>query len=40
MELILKKDSEFAQVYKEAKAIAPEAFGESSLNNLINGQWV
>jgi acyl-CoA reductase-like NAD-dependent aldehyde dehydrogenase len=40
MELKLKSNSEFAQVYKEAKAIAPEAFGQSSLNNLIDGQWV
>ncbi len=40
MELKLKSNSEFAQVYKEAKAIAPEAFGESAINNLIDGEWV
>jgi acyl-CoA reductase-like NAD-dependent aldehyde dehydrogenase len=40
MELKLKSNSDFAFVYKEAKAIAPEAFGETALNNLIDGQWV
>ena len=40
MELKLKSNSEFTQVYQEAKAIAPEAFGETAINNLIDGEWV
>jgi acyl-CoA reductase-like NAD-dependent aldehyde dehydrogenase len=40
MELKLKSNSEFAKVYQEAKAIAPEAFGETAINNLIDGEWV
>ena len=40
MELKLKQGTEFSSVYRRAKEIAPEAFGEYGLKNLINGDWI
>ena len=40
MSLKLKAGTDFASVYARARAIAPEAFDEQSIRNLIGGEWV
>ena len=39
MGLELKAGTDFASVFKKARAIAPEAFDETSIRNLIGGSW-
>lgn len=39
MKLTLKKDTDFAPIYAKARIAAPEAFGEHSPRNLIDGDW-
>lgn len=39
MKLTLKKDTDFASIYAKARIAAPEAFGEHSPRNLIDGDW-
>lgn len=35
----LKLGTDFASVYQKARQVAPEAFDESSIRNLIGGEW-
>ncbi|NBO46248.1 MAG: aldehyde dehydrogenase family protein, partial [Actinobacteria bacterium] len=39
MSLRVKPGTEWASVYSQARALAPEAFESDHLNNLIAGQW-
>ena len=39
MSLRVKPGTEWASVYSQARALAPEAFESDHLNNLIGGQW-
>lgn len=39
MGLVIKAGTDFESVYKSARAIAPEAFDEGSIRNLIGGNW-
>lgn len=40
MGLQLKQNTDFATIYRKAREVAPEAFGEFSLRNLVNGEWI
>ena len=40
MGLQLKKNTDFASIYRKAAQAAPEAFGEFGLRNLVNGEWL
>lgn len=35
----LKLGTDFSTIYAKARAVAPEAFDESSIRNLIGGEW-
>jgi acyl-CoA reductase-like NAD-dependent aldehyde dehydrogenase len=39
MERTLKLGTDFASIYAKARAVAPEAFDQSSIRNLIGGEW-
>jgi acyl-CoA reductase-like NAD-dependent aldehyde dehydrogenase len=40
MGLKLKAGTDWNTVFQKARSIAPEAFDEQSIRNLINGEWV
>jgi acyl-CoA reductase-like NAD-dependent aldehyde dehydrogenase len=39
MKRSLKLGTDFSTIYAKARAVAPEAFDESSIRNLIGGEW-
>ncbi len=39
MKRSLKLGTDFSSIYAKARAVAPEAFDESSIRNLIGGEW-